>query len=50
MLLPLPDHDVDVTEVAVPWFLVREAGHEVVFVTEHGDAYAYARSFLRLLA
>ncbi len=37
MLLPLPDRDFDVTEVAVPWFLLREAGHEVVFVTEHGD-------------
>ncbi len=36
VLLPLPDRDFDVTEVAVPWFLLREAGHEIVFVTEHG--------------
>ena len=36
ILLPLPDHDFDVTEVAVPWKLLREAGHEVVFATEAG--------------
>ena len=36
MLLPLPDRDFDVTEVAVPWFVLRDAGHEVSFVTEHG--------------
>lgn len=34
VLVPLPDHDFDVTEVAVPWKLLREAGHEVVFATE----------------
>lgn len=38
VLLPLPDHDFDVTEVAVPWQLLREAGHEVVFATESGAA------------
>lgn len=32
--MPLPDHDADVTEVAVPWRLLTEAGHEVVFATE----------------
>ncbi|MBV8761372.1 MAG: DJ-1/PfpI family protein [Deltaproteobacteria bacterium] len=36
VLLPLPDQDFDVTEVAVPWKLLREAGHEVVFATEAG--------------
>jgi putative intracellular protease/amidase len=36
VLVPLPDHDFDVTEVAVPWKLLREAGHEVVFATEAG--------------
>ena len=36
VLLPLPDRDFDVTEVAVPWQLLREAGHEVVFATEAG--------------
>jgi putative intracellular protease/amidase len=36
--LPLPDDDFDVTEVAVPWKLLTEAGHEVVFVTENGGA------------
>jgi putative intracellular protease/amidase len=34
--MPLPDHDFDVTEVAVPWRLLRDAGHDVVFCTEHG--------------
>jgi len=34
VLLPLPDRDFDVTEVAVPWRILREAGHEVVIATE----------------
>ncbi len=37
ILFPLPDHDFDVTEVAVPWKLLSEAGHEVVFATEGGQ-------------
>jgi putative intracellular protease/amidase len=36
VLVPLPDRDFDVTEVAVPWKLLTEAGHEVVFATERG--------------
>jgi putative intracellular protease/amidase len=36
VLIPLPDTDFDPTEVAVPWGLLREAGHEVVFATEKG--------------
>lgn len=38
VLLPLPDRDFDVTEVAVPWKLLRDAGHDVVFATERGAA------------
>jgi putative intracellular protease/amidase len=34
VLIPLPDTDFDTTEVAVPWKLLTEAGHEVVFATE----------------
>src|SRR5438445_5765518 len=34
ILMPLPDHDFDVTEVAVPWRLLTDAGHQVVFATE----------------
>src|SRR5690606_14089525 len=34
VLVPVPDHDVDVTEIAVPWKLLTEAGHEIVFATE----------------
>ena len=36
VLVPLPDQDFDVTEVAVPWRLLTRAGHEVVFATETG--------------
>jgi putative intracellular protease/amidase len=36
VLMPLPDHDFDVTEVAVPWRLLTDAGHQVTFATEHG--------------
>lgn len=36
IVFPLPDRDFDVTEVAVPWKLLVEAGHEVVFATEDG--------------
>jgi putative intracellular protease/amidase len=38
VLIPLPDRDFDVTEVAVPWKLLVEAGHDVVFATERGAA------------
>ncbi|MXM68879.1 thiamine biosynthesis protein ThiJ [Streptomyces sp. HUCO-GS316] len=34
VLIPLPDRDFDVTEVAVPWRLLTDAGHQVVFATE----------------
>jgi putative intracellular protease/amidase len=36
VLVPLPDRDFDVTEVAVPWKLLTEAGFEVIFATEDG--------------
>jgi putative intracellular protease/amidase len=36
VLIPLPDRDFDVTEVAVPWRLLVDVGHEVVFATEAG--------------
>jgi putative intracellular protease/amidase len=34
--MPLPDRDFDTTEVAVPWRVLRDHGHEVVFATERG--------------
>lgn len=37
-LIPLPDRDFDVTEVAVPWRVLTRAGVEVVFATERGGA------------
>ena len=36
VLLPVPDRDFDTTEVAVPWRLLTDAGHTVVFATERG--------------
>lgn len=40
IFVPLPDRDFDVTEVAVPWKLWTEMGHEVVFATEVGETAA----------
>jgi putative intracellular protease/amidase len=40
--IPIPDHDFDVTEVAVPWKLFIEAGHRVVFATERAGTRAAA--------
>jgi putative intracellular protease/amidase len=36
ILLPVPDRDFDLTEVSVPWRMLRAAGHDVVFATERG--------------
>jgi len=38
VLIPLPDSDFDLTEVAVPWRLLTDAGHRVVFATERGGS------------
>lgn len=43
ILFPLPDHDFDVTEVAVPWRLLRDPGHEP------GDAYVIAKKLIERL-
>ena len=37
ILIPLPNNDFDLTEVAVPWKLFKDKGYEVVFATENGD-------------
>lgn len=34
VLVPLPDNDFDITEVAIPWRLLTRAGHTVTFATE----------------
>ena len=44
VLLTLPDQDFDVTEVAAPWAVLREAGHEVVFATEKAGTVPARRS------
>ena len=38
ILVPLPDHDFDTTEVAVPWRLLTDLGHTFTFATEHGGS------------
>ncbi len=36
VLMPLPTHDFDLTEVVVPWKRLTEAGHQVVFASPEG--------------
>lgn len=38
ILMPLPTHDFDPTEAAVPWKILREAGYTVEFATPDGMA------------
>jgi putative intracellular protease/amidase len=38
ILMPLPDLDFDVTEVAVPWRMLTRDGHDVIFATEKGGS------------
>ncbi len=34
ILFPLPDHDFDLTEVAVPWKLFKQQNYHITFATE----------------
>lgn len=36
VIVPLPSRDFDPTEVAVPWRVLKEAGHEVLFASPDG--------------
>jgi protease I len=36
LLMPLPDSDFDPTESGVPWCMMRDHGHNVVFATPSG--------------
>ncbi len=36
IVIPLPDTDFDTTEVAVPWRILTDLGHSIVFATELG--------------
>ncbi len=47
VLIPLPDRDFDVTEVAVPWKVLTENGIDVVFATEDGAMPAADPTLLR---
>lgn len=37
ILAPLPDRDFDPTEIAIPWHVLTQAGHSVVFASESGQ-------------
>lgn len=37
ILIPLPDHDFDPTESAIPWKICTSRGWKVTFSTEHGN-------------
>lgn len=37
ILIPLPNNDFDLTEVAVPWKLFSQKQYEIVFATENGN-------------
>jgi len=37
ILIPLPDHDFDPTECAIPWKICTSRGWKVTFSTEHGN-------------
>ena len=37
ILVPLPRHDSDPTEVAVSWSVLRDAGHQLIFATPDGS-------------
>ena len=36
ILVPLPSRDFDPSEAAIPWQVLRAAGHELVFATPDG--------------
>ena len=36
VLMPLPSYDFDPSEAAIPWQVLRAAGHELVFATPDG--------------
>ena len=36
IIMPIPSHDFDPTEVAVSWTVLRDAGHQVFFATPDG--------------
>lgn len=37
ILIPIPNQDFDLTEVAVPWKLFKNKGYDVIFATENGS-------------
>lgn len=45
ILIPLPSHDFDTTEVVVPWRRCREAGFQIVFAAPDGKR-AYTDPYL----
>lgn len=37
IIIPLPDNDFDLTEVAVPWKLFTQQNYQITFATENGN-------------
>ena len=46
VLIPLPDNDIHVNEVAVPWRLLANDADDTVFATEHGGSAPQADKLL----
>ena len=47
ILMPLPDHDFDPTEAAIPWKVCTSRGWKVAFSTEHGNVAQADRHLLK---
>ena len=37
ILVPIPSYGFDPTEVAIPWKLISESGHKIIFATPNGN-------------
>ena len=37
IVIPIPNHDFDPTELSVPWLIAHNAGHDIEFATIDGD-------------
>ena len=50
VLLPLPDRDFDVTEVAVPWAILREADPAAALSAASGIEWLYMACHVIIMA
>jgi putative intracellular protease/amidase len=47
IIIPLPDHDFDPTECAIPWKVLTSRGYKVKFSTEQGNVAQADRNLLK---